>query len=324
MMVAIILLFLGGIALEGLFSGCETGFYRVSRVRLMIDAVGGSLVARGLLWLTANPSLFVATTQVGNNLANYLISLATVMAAGRLFPGGGITAEVIVPLVLTPVVFIYGELLPKNLFLQSPGRLLRYAGPVFLVCTILFLPATALLWAVGKLMQWFLGESPELVQRRLAREELKRVLEEGHEAGILRPAQRAMAQGLFAVAKSSIRAAMTPVGRALTIREGTPKDEVLRLARRHQLAVIPVVSATPVPRPVGYIKVVDLYLSDRANLGPIRPLTAILESEPHVTALVRMQGANVPLARVVDTADRTLGYVTLGQLTEPILRGGTA
>ena len=64
MTLAILLLFFGGVALEGLFSGCETGFYRVSRMRLMIDAVGGSRIARGLLWLTANPSLFVATTQV--------------------------------------------------------------------------------------------------------------------------------------------------------------------------------------------------------------------------------------------------------------------
>lgn len=324
MMLAIILMFLFGVALEGLFSGSESGFYRVSRIRLVIDAVEGSLVARGLLWLTANPSLFVATTQVGNNLANYLISLATVMAAGQLFPRGGLAAELIVPLALTPLIFVYGELLPKSLFLQSPSKLLRLTGPVFLVCTILFLPATALLWAVGRLLQWLLGESPEVVQRQLAREELKSVLEEGHEAGILRPAQRAMAQGLYAVAKATVRNAMTPTSRALSIREDTPKDEVLRLARRYQLAVIPVVSASPLAKPLGYVRVVDLYLSDRSGVGPIRPLMAIQENEPHVTALVLMQETKVSLARVVDTADRTLGYVTSRQLREPLLRGGTA
>ncbi|MCE9553317.1 MAG: CNNM domain-containing protein [Planctomycetes bacterium] len=324
MMLAIVLLFILGVALEGLFSGSESGFYRVSRIRLVIDAVGGSRVARGLLWLIANPSLFVATTQVGNNLANQLISLAMVLAAGQLFPRGGLAAELILPLVLTPLIFVYGELLPKSLFLQSPGRLLRFTGPVFLVCTVLFLPATAALWAVGRLLQWLLGESPEVVQRQLAREEIKSVLEEGHEAGILRPAQRAMAQGLFAVAKATVRNSMTPAGRTVTIREGTSKEDVLRLARRFHLTAIPVVSATPQAKPLGYVRVVDLYLDERSNVGPVRPMLAIHESEPHVTALVRMQGSNAPIARVVDNADRTLGYVSLQQLREPVLSGVTA
>lgn len=321
-MLLILLLLLFGVALEGLFSGSESGFYRISRVRLMIDAVGGGWVARGLLWLTANPSLFVATTQVGNNLANYLISFATVLAAGRLFPGEGMAAEVIFPLTLTPLIFVYGELLPKNLFLQSPSRLMRYAGPVFLICTVLFLPATALLWALGRLLQWLLGESPEVVQRQLAREELKRVLEEGHEAGILRPAQRSIAQGLFAVAKNTVRKSMTPAPRALTVREGTPKDEVLRLARRHQVPFIPVTSANSPGQPVGYVRVVDLLLSERSTLSPIRPLVKVQENEPHITALVQLQGSNAPLAKVVDAAERTIGYITAAQLRAPLLKGG--
>jgi len=321
MMLLIVLLFLLGVALEGLFSGSESGFYRISRVRLMIDAMGGNWVARGLLWLTANPSLFVATTQVGNNLANYLISFATVLAAGRLFPGEGMVAEIIFPLTLTPLIFVYGELLPKNLFLQSPSRLMRYSGPFFLVCTVLFLPATALLWALGRLLQWLLGESPEVVQRQLAREELKRVLEEGHEAGILRPAQRSIAQGLFAVAKNTVRNSMTPAPRAIVVREGTAKEEVLRLARRHQLPVIPVVSAGFPVQPVGYVRVVDLLLSERNTLSPIRPLMTIQETEPHITALVQIQGTNARLAKVVDAVGRTVGYITIDQLRDTLLKG---
>ena len=44
------------------------------------------------------------------------------------------------------------------------------------------------------------GEAPDRIQLGLARKELRQVFEEGHEAGILRPAQRGLAQGLFAVA----------------------------------------------------------------------------------------------------------------------------
>jgi len=68
-----------GIFLSAFFSGSETGFYRVSRIRLVLDGLGGDRMARLILWMTNNPSLFVATTLIGNNLANYMTSLAIVL-----------------------------------------------------------------------------------------------------------------------------------------------------------------------------------------------------------------------------------------------------
>ena len=61
-MTGIILLLISGLALSALFSGSEIGFYRIPRVRLRLDALEGDVVARGLLWLTNYPTLFVATT----------------------------------------------------------------------------------------------------------------------------------------------------------------------------------------------------------------------------------------------------------------------
>ena len=77
-MIWALLLFVVSILLSSFFSGSETGFYRATRVRLTMDALAGSWVARGLIWLTNNPALFVATTLVGNNLANFLTSHAVV------------------------------------------------------------------------------------------------------------------------------------------------------------------------------------------------------------------------------------------------------
>ena len=71
-------LFVVGMLLSALFSGSETGFYRVSRVRLLIDALSGDRTAKWLLWASNNPAAFVATALVGNNVANYLTSRAIV------------------------------------------------------------------------------------------------------------------------------------------------------------------------------------------------------------------------------------------------------
>ena len=77
-----------GMLLSAFFSGSETGFYRATRLRLVLDAMAGDRVARGLLFLTNHPALFVATALVGNTVASYMISLATVIAIDRAGPSG--------------------------------------------------------------------------------------------------------------------------------------------------------------------------------------------------------------------------------------------
>ena len=316
----LILMWLVGIFLSAFFSGTETGFFRVTRVRLMLDGLGGDPFARALLWLTNNPALFVATTLIGNNLANYITSLAVVLGA-ESFSEESHLVQLLAPIVLAPLVFVYGELLPKSLFYDAPNLLLRRSGPLFLLCAILFAPFAALLWAMGRLLQWLLGESPERLRLTLARRELARVLEEGHEAGILWPSQRSLAQGLFAVASQPVTRFCVPAARMTAVRLGMPKAEVLRLARRHRVAAVPVEEVAGRRRTVGYVRVVDLCLDKQDSLNSIRPLLEIPETETHIAALIRMQSANELMAKVVDQQGQTVGLVTAQRLTEPLFRG---
>ena len=319
-MIWTLLLFAAGLFLSAFFSGSETGFYRVGRVRLVLDALGGDLVARGLVWLTNHPSMFVATALVGNNLANYVTTLAIVMGTHMLVDSRA--AELIAPLVLAPVLFVYGELLPKNLFLHAPNRLLRRGGPLFLVFVVLFFPISALLWGLNRVLARFIGPSPEQVRLTLARRELQRVLEEGHEAGILHPAQRGLARGIFAVAKQPVVRYTTPLGDVARARSDMTKPQILQLARRHRIAAVPVEDANRRKRLIGYVRVIDLGLEPSDEVGPLRPFLEILSTDTHIAALMRMQSAKESLARVVDSQGETVGILTAGRLREPLFRSG--
>ena len=164
----VLALLLVGLCLSAFFSGSETGFYRVGRVRLALDARQGDPIAKALLWLTNNPSLFVATTLVGNNIANYVTSLAIVLATRALIGESNSLAEMIAPIAAAPFVFVYGELLPKNMFYLAPNRLLRLAGPIFLVFVVAFAPIAMVLGFLGWLLQLLVGESHVQVRQRLA------------------------------------------------------------------------------------------------------------------------------------------------------------
>ena len=312
-----------GIFFSAFFSGSETGFYRATRMRLALDAMGGDTVARGLVWLTNHPPLFVATTLVGNNLANYLTSLAIVLGTQALISGESLHAvEMIAPLLLAPVLFVYGELLPKSLFLQAPNRLPRRIGPLFLICVVLFFPISAVLWGLSKALAWLVGESPEQIRLTLARRELQQALEEGHEAGILHRAQRGLARGLFAVAQEPVTRFIVPLERLPRAHATMSKREIFRLAQRYRLAVVPVESPDANHELIGYVCMIELALSESNTMGPVHPLMEIEEDATHVAALMRMQSAKESLAKVVGAGGETLGIVTAERLREPLFGGG--
>ena len=189
-------------------------------------------------------------------------------------------------LLLAPVLLVYGELLPKNLFLQAPNRLLRRVGGLFLFFVAALFPVSAWLWGLSRVLARWLGASPEPVRLILARRELRRVLDEGHEAGILRPAQRRLAQGIFAIAGRPVSDFLTPLDQLPLATAEMSKQEALALAARRRTAVIPIESAGNL---VGYVRVIDLKLSDAADLGVLRPLLQIREKCNHLAALMRLE-----------------------------------
>ena len=317
-MTTILLMTAVGLFLSALFSGLETGFYRATRVRLVLDALGGDLIARGLVGLSNRPTLFVATILVGNNLANYLVSLAIVMGAQAAFGGSSYVAEIAVPLLFAPLLFVYGELLPKNLFLQAPNRLLRLGSPLFFVFFVLLLPATLLLWALNWVLAWFVSEAPEQVRLTLARRELQRLLEEGREAGILHPAQQNLARSIFALSKRPVEQLATSVCDVPRARADMSKEDVLRLARRYRMADVPVETDGQLTT---YARAIELELNDADTLAPLRPLIEIPHTANHIDAMVRMENAGETLARVVDAEGKTLGILTARNLRGPLFRG---
>ena len=305
-----------GLFLSAFFSGVETGFYRATRLRLVLDAMAGDRIARGLLLLTNHPALFVATALVGNSVANYLISLAAVIGMGLAFPRVPEAAEIIASIVLAPIVLVYGELLPKNLFLQAPNRLLRRAGALFLCFVVLFFPLAGLLWVMGRLLGRVTRSSQEPTRLVLAQRELRQILAEGHEAGILHPAQQSLAHGILAVARKPVRQFLALPGPTVQARADMGKEAVLRLAERNHAAVIPV--ADGAGRLVGYVRVIDLRLHEGNDLAPIRPLPEIRDDSSHLAALMRLESSGDSLAQVVNGRGETIGIVTLERLREPL------
>jgi magnesium and cobalt exporter, CNNM family len=323
-MIYVAILLVLGVALSAFFSGAETGFYRVTRMRLLIEALYGNRRARWLLWATNHPSVFVSTSLVGNNLANYVLSLAVVIGVQRLAGGDNPAFEVLAMIVLAPIVFIYGELLPKNLFFDAPNRMLMRYSPAFLATAVLFAPVTLVLWLLNRFLQALVRRAPQEIRLVLARRELADLLEEGHEAGLLHPSQQALVQGTFSLAGQPVRQFAMPAGRLSRITDSTSKEDILRLARRQKRSMIPVEESRGKRRLLGYVRVIDLVLHDGDELPPLHPLVALKENDSYMSALMRLLAADSELGHVVDEQGKSVGFVSVQQLTDLLMEGREA
>ena len=166
-----------------------------------------------------------------------------------------------------------------------------------------------------------LGESPQRVRLTLARAELQQVLSEGHQAGLLRPAQQNLAQSLFSMAEQKAIDFAVPAGNMARVSHDMNKADVLRMARRQRVAAYPVEASDG--SLIGYLRVVDLYLQEGSDIDNVRPLIEISDDENHLSALMRLQAAGETMGRIVEAASgETIAIVTTKQLSEPLFRGG--
>ena len=303
--------------LSAFCSGVETGLYRVPRVRLVLDAVDGSKVARGLLWLTNHPGLFVSTLLVGNTVANYAVPVGVAWFVVELFGYDDARINVAVSILTTPILFIFCELLPKSLFHQMPNRLLRRAGWALFALTVLALPLTWALYFLSRWLQRILGEEPLKVRPALARRELRQVLEEGEQAGLLESVQRDLVQNMFAYGSDPISRYCMPLRGLRSVAIDLPMEEAKQIMLKSNQPILPVLHSRD-KRLVGYYEANDLlYAIDRPKL---RAVSTFEESDGQIGVLNKMVSQDTKLGRIVNPAGQLVGVVLRDRLIAQMIQ----
>jgi len=311
------LLFLLGLRLSAFFSGIETGFYRVSYLRLTVDAHAGDRIAKRLVWFAHHPSYFVATTLVGNNVANYLVTLAVGLALAVTMPTASGWVEVASTLALAPVIFLAGELIPKNLYYRAPLTLLRKDIRWFGGFYRLFLPVTLPLVGVTKLFERMSRRETAQLELVLGRSRLVQVLSQGHLEGLLTDAQSRLINGLMHTAGQPGRSAMTPSARVLGLSDNASREEVLDHAGRFGLSHVPLHRAGDSGDWYAYVQVAELAVSGDPVSAVLQVMPEIDAGETRLEALIQLRG-NGKLFGCVVRNGKAVGIVNERGLVEQL------
>ncbi len=296
------------------FSGIETGVYTLNRVRLELRAEEGDRAARRMAGLLRRPEMLISAILVGNHLANFLASYfcqSLVMRYPVTRP------EVVNTLVLTPFLFVFGELLPKNLFRARADGLVYPLSGVLRGACVLFRPAAAAFRWLGRVSR-ALPSSPAGGPRRVSRKRLRGLLRELLEEGQLSPGQLRMAQNVLRITTVRVEEAMVPLEDVDRVDRGAGREELLAASRAHGRTRIPVRD----PRSgelVGVVNVLDLVFRPGKGMEElVRPVPSIPAGTTVDRALGILRRARQPLGFVRGAGGRAVGIITLKDLVEEI------
>jgi len=176
------------LALSAFFSGSETALTAASRGKLKAKAEKGSHGAERALKITADSERLIGSVLLGNNLVNILAaSLATALFT-RLFGDSGVA---LATLVMTVLVLVFSEVLPKTYAITNPEKAAVLAAPLIRLAILLFSPIVTAVRALVRGILWIFGVRIDPASQILAvREEIAGVISLGHVEGAVQKEDR--------------------------------------------------------------------------------------------------------------------------------------
>ncbi len=302
------------VLMEGLFSGAEIGFYSVNRLRLRSRVETRSRRAIVLRKLLNTPDTTMMTTLIGTNVMVYAASaLATALFGSFESPA------LITTLVLTPIIFVFGEMIPKDIFhRRADSFMYTLAGPID-VLRILVWPVTTAMRGVVWLVT--AGRAAESGDATFSRAALAEWIAEGKREGVLTDYQQALSANVMGLMKKRVSAVMIPIGEAVVLSTGLDGPELRDAVRQTKHSRLPVVSG-PEMSIVGVLHTLDYIRAAKSNapLGElVRPALDVRQNDGITAVLVALQRARGQMAIVLDDAGKAVGIVTVKDLVEEIV-----
>jgi len=322
------------VILNGLFVAAEFALVSVRKTRVEEMVRQGVKSAKILEGAIDRLDRSIAATQLGVTLASLGLGWVGEPALAQLleplFPrtwapfGPHSLATALTFVAITFLHVVFGELLPKNLALQTPDRVALWLATPLVVFARLTRPLTLVMSGTANLLLHLIGyersQGEEMVH---SVEELALLIEDTEEAGILDPDQAEFVQNVFRLSNKRVRDCLVPLEKMATLELHTPSDKVLEAVRSGAHTRMPVYDGT-IDNIVGIVNTKDLfYLFSLQGVvvleDALYPALFLKPEETVAKALQLFRKAKRPMALVRDADNKILGLITLEDILEEIV-----
>ncbi len=313
------------LALSGLFSGSETALTAASPARIHLLERRGNKRARLVGRLIADNERLIGAILLGNNFVNILASaLATSVLIGLVGDAGVAYATVI----MTALVLIFAEVLPKTYAIRRADRTALMVAPVVRFLVVVLSPITKAVQVVVQAMLRVLGADVREGRALLsASDELRGVIElQGRDGEIVKH-ERDMLASILDLAEVEVSEIMVHRKTMEMIEADQPPSRIVDQVLASSHTRLPLWRGEP-ENIIGILHAKDLLRATQAHSGDIDKLNiAALAAKPWFvpeTTTLRTQlnaflRRHTHFALVVDEYGALMGLVTLEDILEEIV-----
>ncbi len=311
----------------GLFAGSETGIYRLSRLRLRLNVERGKWRAILLAGVMQDSSGLLLSLLVGTNLAHYVATgLITGLFLGVV--GSERIAELYAMAVAAPLLFVFSELIPKNVFLHRANVLTSLVAPSLYAThkALTWCGAVPLLKLMSRLFARLIGSpiSSKVLIASSQSHQVRAIWRETQEEGILSDVQTQMVDRIANIPGVRLSTVLVPLNLVHAVEIHTDRTALLRGLEKHAWTRLLVWENTPFEI-AGFINVYDVldageeFTDLRRFLLPLRSLDGDTSITAAINIMRREQLRIVLVTRRRGRRDVPMGIVTMKDLVEELL-----
>ena len=320
------------LAMNAYFVIAEFAMVRVRPSQIEMALQEGKPGAKAAKRVTSNVNAYLAACQLGITLASLALgwlgepafsALVRPLLAPLGMPDTAISAIAIAIgyILMTTLHVVVGEQIPKSFAIFSTERWCLRTAPVLVVFYRITFPVMWVFNALTRGAVRLAGHDPDKEHEVYTGEEIKLLIDESTESGIIDPVQNEFVDNIFDISDKDAEAIMTPRTDMVCLDLDDPLEENLQRVRNHKLTRYPVCQGSK-DRIVGFVHVKDLYMADSLESNddlPIRPIEAVPESISVDKLLATLQSKHTKIAVVVDEHGGTAGIVTMSNVMEQIV-----
>ena len=307
------------LALSAFFSSAETSLTTVNRLRIRALVDEGDKRAIALSKIIEDPGKLLSALLIGNNIVNISASSIATVLATNFFgsAGAGISTGV-----MTLLVLVFGEITPKTIAsLKAEKIALSYAKIVYVIMFV-FTPLIFILDLLSGGLLRLIGIDPNKRDDSITEEDLRTIVEAGHEDGVLEPEEHKMINNVFDFGDHQAKDIMVPRVDMCFLKLDATYEEFIEIYKEEKFTRIPVYEETR-DNVIGIINVKDLLLYDKKQEFHVRDFLReayyTYEFKNTSELMMEMRKNSISIAIVLDEYGATAGLVTLEDLLEEIV-----
>lgn len=311
-MTGLAILFVLCVILSFFFSGSEMAFVSGNRAHLRKLAEAGNVSARIISKLYKRPQHFLTTVLIGNNVVNIT---ATAVLTYVMSVHYGVSSEWLVTAMMTPLLLVIGEVVPKDYCrLRAHSFLLTFARVLDLVSRLFSLVTFPILKVVGFfLAPWGVTADKHILVNE---KEFRSLIEESAQSGVVSTDEKKMIDTILDFEKIRVENVMVPIKKISVIDIHAKVEDVKKIAAKTRTRMVLVYEEIP-SIVVGMVYVFDVLFeeSEECSLKKfLRSPLFIPKNTSIEKAFLMLQEKRQSYALVMDRVHEVIGVVSIDNL----------